>query len=84
MFAYRIDRVPSIQKITTVEIDPTMILIGKKHFRVDHPKHRIVAGDGISFLASYEDKYDVIWVDACTPDADVIPTNFKVSEDHHL
>ncbi|MFV0416805.1 MAG: fused MFS/spermidine synthase [Chthoniobacterales bacterium] len=51
--------------VTIVEIDPEIIEIGKKYFRLaDYPDFRLVATDGRRFLREGQTQYDIIVGDA--------------------
>ncbi|MFV0337365.1 MAG: fused MFS/spermidine synthase, partial [Chthoniobacterales bacterium] len=51
--------------VTIVEIDPAIIEIGKKYFRLaDYPDFRLVTSDGRRFLREEKTDYDIIVGDA--------------------
>lgn len=51
--------------ITTVEIDPGVVALAKKHFGVrEDARLKIVVDDGRRYAMQTSDKYDVIFVDA--------------------
>jgi hypothetical protein len=49
--------------IDSAEIDPNVILIAKKYFDVQNPRHHILEGEGFDLLKRQSTKYDIIWVD---------------------
>jgi len=58
------DHCPLFTKITGVEIDPVMIEIGRKYFRLDEIKNlEIVIGDAIEKVKSQKSKFNLIIVD---------------------
>lgn len=69
---------------TTIEPDPAMIDVYFEHFDLgepaDDPRHRIVVQSGISVSSWSTPRahYDVIWMDACSPDTDAfVPPHMK-------
>ena len=52
-------------KVTVVEIDPEVIAVARRHFRLpgENAQLRIVVGDGHELVATKERKYDLIVVD---------------------
>lgn len=52
-------------ELTVVELDPEVVRLAKKHFKVrEEPNYRIVVRDGRSFLMREKEKFDLILVDA--------------------
>lgn len=51
-------------EIDGVEIDPAIISLGRKYFDMDEPNLRVHATDGRAFLASAQEPYDWVIVDA--------------------
>lgn len=61
---YFLRHVPAI-RITTVELDPGVVVAAKKYFGVEESaRHRIALGDGRVFLARNKAKYDIVMIDA--------------------
>jgi protein-L-isoaspartate O-methyltransferase len=54
-------------KVDSVELDPKVVSLAKQYFNLEHPNHSIITGDGAFILPQSTKKYDVIWVDAATP-----------------
>jgi len=55
---------PKVQ-ITTVELDPAVVELSRKHFGVkDEPNFRMVSRDGRMFLTASKDRYDIVLIDA--------------------
>jgi spermidine synthase len=51
--------------ITSVELDPAVVALAKKHFGIkDEPNFHLVTSDGRMFLASAKARYDIILIDA--------------------
>lgn len=63
-------------RVDAVEIDPTVVRIAQKYFRVRPTKKvHIETADGLQYLAKTETKYDVIYMDAfLKPSADTDDT----------
>ncbi len=65
-------RYASIQKIDMVEIDPMVVEVCKKYLpqtacRLDDPRVSIYYEDGLKFVRTKEDAYDLIIVDSTDP-----------------
>ena len=65
-------RYPEIEHIDLVEIDELVVEVCKKHLpktscRLDDPRLSIHYEDGVRFVRSCEDKYDLIIVDSTDP-----------------
>lgn len=65
-------RYPEIQKIDMVEIDPMVVEVCKKYLpqtasKLDDPRLTIYYEDGLRFVRTPEDKYDLIIVDSTDP-----------------
>jgi len=64
---------PSVEQVTLVEFDETVLRVAKDHFEsvhrgvFDHPKLQIVIRDGLQFLQDTTEKYDVVALDLCEP-----------------
>ena len=66
---------PSIEKITLVDLDPTMVEIGKTHpvFKdlnqnaLNNPKVTTIPADGFNFLKETNESYDIILADLPDP-----------------
>jgi len=64
---------PSIEQVTLVEIDDQVIAVAKEHFSAvhggvfDHPKLRILIEDGMKFVRSTSEKFDLIVLDLNDP-----------------
>ena len=69
-------------KVDSVELDPKVVSLAKQYFDVEHENHSIIAGDGAVVLKQSNKRYDVIWVDAATPNSGV-PKVFKTVEFKH-
>jgi len=51
--------------ITSVELDPAVVALAKKHFGIkDEPGFHLVTSDGRMYLASSKTRYDIILIDA--------------------
>jgi len=51
--------------ITSVELDPAVVALAKKHFGIkDEPGFHLVTSDGRMYLASAKTRYDIILIDA--------------------
>src|SRR5215475_7296914 len=57
--------------VDSVEIDKVMIAIAKKHFHAEQANHTIIEGDGAAVLKTRTKLYQVVWMDAFTPDTGV-------------
>lgn len=63
----------AVEKVTMVEIDRTVIDIALEHFRLicgdafDDPRTDLVIADGVEFVRSSSETYDVIIVDSTDP-----------------
>ena len=62
-------------KVDSVELDPKVVALAKQYFEVEHENHSIITGDGALVLHQSSKTYDVIWVDAATPNG--VPNVFK-------
>lgn len=67
-----LSRYASIQKIDMVEIDPMVVEVCKKYLpqtscRLDDPRVSIYYEDGLKFVRTKEDAYDLIIVDSTDP-----------------
>lgn len=51
-------------KITGVELDPTVVEVGKKYFDLDQPNLDIVTADGRYYLRTTDQSFDLIGIDA--------------------
>jgi spermidine synthase len=52
-------------KVTSVELDPTVVELSRKYFGVkDEPNFQVVNRDGRIFLNESKDRYDIILIDA--------------------
>jgi spermidine synthase len=64
---------PSVEQVTLVEFDETVLRVAKDHFEsvhrgvFDHPKLQVVIRDGLQFLQETTEKYDVVALDLCEP-----------------
>ncbi len=62
-----------VEKVTMVDIDDTVIELAKRHLRTicgeafEDPRTDLVVADGIEFVASCQERYDVIIVDSTDP-----------------
>jgi predicted O-methyltransferase YrrM len=54
-------------QVDSVEIDPKVIELARKYFYINHPKHRVLEGEGFDTLKRQSGRYDLIWVDATLP-----------------
>jgi spermidine synthase len=67
-------RYPTLEQVTMVEIDATVIKAAKQFLpsiagQLEHPKLNLIIGDGIEFVAKAQDSlYDVIIVDGSDPE----------------
>lgn len=59
---------PGKVKIDAVEIDPKMIELAKKYFELSDAEANIIVGEGRQYVATTEEKYDVVLVDAFSTD----------------
>jgi len=50
--------------IDGVEIDPTIVELGRQYFNMNEPNLHVIVQDGRSYLQSTSKKYDVIGIDA--------------------
>jgi spermidine synthase len=50
--------------VVSAEIDPEVLKIARRDFKVEAPRHIIVEGDGVAVLAKEARRFDVIWIDA--------------------
>jgi len=57
--------------VDSVEIDNVMIAVAKKHFQAEQAHHTIIEGDGAAVLKTRTKRYQVVWIDAFTPDTGV-------------
>jgi len=62
----------SVEKCTMVEIDGMVVEACRKHIPqtskdLDHPKMNLIIGDGVEFVKSTDEKFDVIIVDSTDP-----------------
>ncbi|MDH3918058.1 MAG: polyamine aminopropyltransferase [Rhodospirillales bacterium] len=63
----------AVEKVTMVDIDDTVIELAKRHLRTicgeafEDPRTDLVIADGIEFVASCEERYDVVIVDSTDP-----------------
>ena len=65
-------RHPGVEEITLCEIDEAVIRASKRFLPglargFDHPKVKVVIGDGFEFLRGHEDEFDVIITDSSDP-----------------
>lgn len=51
-------------KMDGVELDPTIVQVGRDYFAMNEPRLRAIVDDGRAFLDKTTDRYDVIVVDA--------------------
>ena len=52
-------------KLTTVEIDPEIIKIARRYFKLKpRPNHQIVVADGRKYLEKTKEQFDIIFIDA--------------------
>jgi len=64
---------PSVKQVTLAEIDATVIDISRRHFRavhrgaLDDPRVRVRVEDGFRFVASTQERYDLIVLDLTDP-----------------
>ena len=64
---------PSIESVTMVELDGKVVEIARQHFEaihrgaLDHPKLKLIVGDGLKFLAETDEKFDLIALDLPDP-----------------
>ena len=63
---------PAIEKIDLVEIDPLVVEVCRKYLpqtacRLDDPRVEIHYQDGLKYIRSHEDEYDLIIVDSTDP-----------------
>jgi spermidine synthase len=64
---------PSVEQVTLVEFDETVLRVAKDHFEsvhrgvFDHAKLRVVIRDGLQFLQQTTEKFDFIALDLCEP-----------------
>lgn len=63
-------------RVISVDIDPMVISIARQYFMVEHTNHMILTGDGAKVLAAQKIPFDLIWVDAYSPESG-IPEVFK-------
>jgi spermidine synthase len=66
-------RHPEIEQIDLVEIDERVIEVSKKYFpnctsALDDPRVNILAQDGLAFIKSKKNEYDIIIVDSTDPE----------------
>jgi len=53
-----------LARLTTVEIDPVMVEVAKKHFHIDSVKNlKIINNDAVAFIKNAKEKYSLILVD---------------------
>jgi len=62
----------SVEKCTMVEIDGMVVEACREHIPqtskdLDHPKMNLIIGDGVEFVKSTDEKFDVIIVDSTDP-----------------
>lgn len=66
-------RYPSIERIVIVEIEPEVLRLSSKHFReenydvVNDPRTKIYIDDGRHYLATTDEKFDIITTDPIHP-----------------
>ncbi|HEX8996903.1 MAG TPA: fused MFS/spermidine synthase [Ktedonobacterales bacterium] len=53
--------------IDGVEIDPTIVDVGRRYFAMNEPNLRVTIADGRTFMRFSRDQYDVVMVDAYKP-----------------
>jgi len=64
---------PSLEQVTLCEIDPEMLRLAKEHFAAvhrgafDHPKLRLLVGDGIGLIRETPERFDLIALDSSDP-----------------
>ncbi|TNF34190.1 MAG: polyamine aminopropyltransferase [Gammaproteobacteria bacterium] len=64
---------PGLEQVTQVEIDAAVIDLCKQYFPAhsdgafDHPKAHIVIGDGIEFVNTTDERFDIILSDSTDP-----------------
>jgi spermidine synthase len=75
---FHLNRYP-MSFVVSVEIDKVMIDLAKKYFRAEQTNHTIIDGDGAAVLKGQTKRYQVVWIDAFTPDAGV-PEVFLTDE----
>lgn len=52
-------------KLTTVELDPLVVQVARKWFKLPRPRrHQVVVADGRRFLEEHQQRYDLLMVDA--------------------
>jgi spermidine synthase len=54
---------PEVESLTTVEIDPDVIVVHEMITRRDDPRHTIVHAGGLDFIILTDEKYDFIFLD---------------------
>ncbi len=63
----------TIEQVTMVEIDPSVIELAKTHLRAicgeafEDPRTNLVIADGVDFVARCEDRFDIIIIDSTDP-----------------
>jgi spermidine synthase len=66
-------RHPGVEKVTMVEIDPTVVELSKQYLpghsdgAFDHPRTDLVIADGLKYVAESTEQFDVIIVDSTDP-----------------
>jgi spermidine synthase len=64
---------PSVEQVTLVELDAKVVEIAREHFRqvhrgaLDSPRLRLLIEDGLKFIATTEEKFDLIALDLPDP-----------------
>jgi spermidine synthase/MFS family permease len=64
--------VPSIERVDTVELEPTILQVARacaavNHDAMDNPKHRVILGDAREYLLGRGDAYDIIASEPSNP-----------------
>lgn len=54
---------PEVESLTTVEIDPDVIVVHEMITRRDDPRHTVVHAGGLDFIVLTDEKYDFIFFD---------------------
>jgi len=75
----------TVEKVTMVEIDETVVEVSKIYLRIDRgafedPRAELVIGDGVKYLKETDERFDVIIVDSTDP---VGPAKLLFSEEFY-
>jgi len=54
---------PEVESLTTVEINPDVIIVQEMITTLDDPRHKVVNMNGLDFILQTEEKYDFIFFD---------------------